>query len=275
MTAIGTYASAIDLVRRSGGVAFPTFYGEGYNVTDQFAADIVPSPDRGPFIVTGISGLPFVTTTLTRSDRIQIRAGGNDLQFAPFLASAFTPALQLPEGINSPLLHPILVPAGGSLFIRNFQEGAAAPVAVQGNLIISGFHTDARGAQAIARNGQPWVIPVVNDTNATGQTDIQLERQMDAGVVQISHLVDAFQTVPLLFDVRIRGVQLSQGAVVFGDPAFAFNVPTATGNELYAKAAPGDTVTIRTVYPAPAGADAYKANLWTRRIYRQPNLQCN
>ena len=274
MSNIGTYANAINLVRQAGGVAFPTFYGQTYNVTDQAAFDVLPDPSRGPYVVTSISSLPFTTCNLTRSDRLQLRAGGNDLQFAPFLASQFTPGTQLPQGIDSSLCHPILIPAGGSLYIRNFQEGAGAPVAVTGDLTVTGFHTDARGARAIARNGQPWIVPVVNDHNALGQTAIQLERQFISGCVEMSHLVDCFQTTPILFDVRIRGVQISQGANVFGDPAFAFNTPTSSGNELYAKIAAGDNTVIRTVYPAAAG-NAYKANIWTRRIYRQPNQQCN
>jgi hypothetical protein len=273
MNGLGTYAHAAAMVRAGGGVIFPTFYGENYNVTDQAAFDIVPSPDRGPFIVTGITGLPFVTTNLARTDRVQIRAGGNDLQFAPFLASAFTPGAQLPQGIDSCLNCPIVVPAGGSLFIRNNVEGAAG-VAVAGQITVSGFHTDARGQRIINRYGQPWVVPVVNDHAALAQTDIQFEVQMQAGVVEITHLVDGFQTTPILFSSRIRGVEIIQGATVLGDPAFAFNTPTSTGNELFAKASPGDGFTLRTVYAAAAN-NAYKANLWTRRIYRQPNQACN
>jgi hypothetical protein len=250
MNGLGTYAQAVNMVRAGGGVIFPSFYGENYAVTDQYAADIVPSPDRGTFICTGITGLPFVTTSLTRSDRVQLRAGGNDLQFAPFLASAFTPGAQLPQGIDSCLNCPIVVPAGGSLYIRNNVEGAAG-VVVNGQITISGFHTDARGQRIIQRYGQPWVIPVINDHATTGQTDIQQENQMQAGVVEITHLVDGFQTVPLLFSCRIRGVEIIQGATVLGDPAFANNTPTSTGNELFAKAAPGDGFTLRTVYSAP------------------------
>jgi len=275
MVDIGLYARTIHAVRRAGGVAFPTNYGITFlNATDQFTFDMVPTPDRGPFIVTGITGLPFTTTNLTRSDAVQLRSSGNDLQFAPFLASAFTPGFQLPQGIDSCLVHPILVTPGASFFIRNFQVGSAAPVIVSGQVTVSGFHTDAIGADYVARSGQPWVVPIINDHNATGATDIQREVQMDPGVIEISHLVDGFQTIPLLFSVRIRGVEISQGATTFGDPAFANNAPTSTGNELFCVAAPGDSFTLRTVY-APAPNNAYKANLWTKRIYRQPNLNCN
>lgn len=268
---LGTYATAANIVRNAGGVLFPTFYGENFSATDQYTADIIPSPDRGTFIVTGITGLPFTTTNAARSDTIQIRAGGNDLQFAPFLASAFTPAAQLPQGVDSCLNCPIIVPAGGSLYLRNNVVGAAG-VLVNGQITVSGFHTDARGARAIARYGQPWVIPVVHDATV-GNLDISTDRQFQAGCVELTHIVDAFQDIPTLFSIRIRGVEVIQGATVLGDPAFSANTPTSTGNEYYAKIAAGDTVTLRTVYPA--AGDVYKANIWTRRIYRQPNQQCN
>jgi len=281
------YEDAARLVRDAGGVLFPSFYGAPVNfaaVQDQVAVDIVPSPDRGPFCVTGITGLPFTEIAQTgvgfRIDRISLRAGGNDLQYEPFLARSFD---RISEDFGSTLPYPILIPPGGSLYLRNFVTGDTGIQPESPEIIISGFHTDARGARTIARNGQPWVVPYVHNHADTGAQDIQTERQMVANVVEMGYFSTCYQDFSLfpaaapnlLLNARIRGVEICNGNRTFSPPGVQGFLET-TGTNLLAKCAAGDAFTLRSVSNALPNLDAaFMGNLWTRRIYRQPNSQCN
>ena len=259
---------------RAGSAIFPTFYAQPFAApTDQLAVDIIPSPDRGPFVVTGIQGLPFFTTNLTRSDRVSIRAGGNELQFAPFLASGLIGNAQS-RAMNSTLTAPILVPPGSSLFIRNTVEGAAGIVGNADAVLLQGFHTDRAGARVVAQYGQPWVIPVTHDHNATGLTDISTQRQFQEGVLELSSLAVGFMTTPPdIFSVRFRGVELSQAATTFA-PVGQTDNPAAAGCGLYATASKADSIIVRSVYTPVTAGQVYKANIWTRRIYQGGNTGC-
>jgi len=279
------YRDTAALVRSAGGVLFPSFYGAPLNTAavDQVAVDVVPSPDRGPFVVTGISGLPFTTITQPgpgfRIDRISIRAGGNDLQYEPFLANSFD-RFSVDFGLTFP--YPILIPPGGSCYIRNFVTGVTGETVDSPEIILNGFHTDARGARAVARNGQPWVVPFVNNHGDTGQQDIQTERQMISDVVEMGYFSVNYQSRPgpglasnLLLNARIRGVEIMQGNRQFAQTGVGEYLGT-TGAQLLAKCQAGDAFTLRTVANTPLDPEsAFMGNLFTRRIYRQPNLQCN
>lgn len=274
------------LVRSAGGVLFPSFYGAPLNqaAIDQVAVDIVPSPDRGPFVITGISGLPFADRPSQlgpgfRIDRISIRAGGNDLQYEPFIANSFD-RLSVDFGLTLP--YPILIPPGGSCYIRNFVTGTTGVNVETPEIVLNGFHTDARGARAVARNGQPWVVPFVNNHADTGQQDIQTERQMISDVVEMGYFSVNYQLRPgpglapnLLLNARIRGVEIMQGNRQFAATGPGEYLAT-TGAQLLAKCQAGDAFTLRTVAATPLDPEsAFMGNLFTRRIYRQPNIQCN
>ena len=278
------YKDAAKLVRDSGGVLFPTYYGAPIDQggLDQATVDVVPAPDRGPFVVTSIQGLPFtqiVPGPPFRIDRVSIRAGGNELQYEPFLAQSFD---RLQQDFGYTLPYPILIPPGGSCYIRNFVTGASGIEPESSEIVLSGFHTDARGARAIARNGQPWVIPFVHNHADTQRQDIQTERQMISDVVEMGYITTNYQSINfpappnLLLNARIRGVEIAQGNRAF-NVAGALGFLQESGSTLLAKCQAGDAFTLRTVSTAaPIGDDeAFMCNLWTRRIYRQPNMQCN
>jgi hypothetical protein len=280
------YKDTAKLVRDAGGVLFPSYYGAPVPPTanDQIAVDIVPSPDRGPFCITGIFGLPYTQINQTgvgfRIDRVSFRAGGNDLQYEPFLANSFD---RVSEDFGYSLPYPILIPPGGSFYVRNFVTGTSGVQPESPEIVITGFHTDARGARTIARNGQPWVVPYVHNHADTGVQDIQTERQMVANVVEMGYFTSNYQdfsgfpaTAPnLLLNARIRGVEIMQGNRAFS-PAGVSGFLDSTGVDLLAKCAAGDSFTLRTVSNTLPNLDAaFMGNLWTRRIYRQPNAQCN
>lgn len=280
------YKDAAKLVRDSGGVLFPSFYGEPIDPasTDQATVDVVPSPDRGPFVVTGIFGLPYTQIFQTgagfRIDRVSIRAGGNELQYEPFLANAFD---RFATDFGYTLPYPVLIPPGGSCYIRNFVTGDSGVQPESPEIVLAGFHTDARGARAIARNGQPWVVPFVHNHGDSGRQDIQTERQLQANCVEFGYFPISYEdnsgfpsvAQNLLLNTRIRGVEIMNGnrsSSPIGAPAYL----QSTGSTLLAKGQAGDSFTLRTVSNTLPNPDAaYMANLWTRRIYRQPNLQCN
>jgi len=261
----GLYNETVTAVRRAGAPILPCFYGQNFGpVTDQLTLEIIPAVDRGPFCITSIDGLPFDQCTLTRSDRVQLRVGGNDLSFAPFLASGLSNSA-VARGVNQTLPCPILVAPGSSLFIRNTVEGAVG-VAASGQVTVSGFHTSNVGAHTIARYGQPWVIPITHDHNTTGLTIMQTDRQFQNGVVEFVSLCPGFNTVPDVFNVRFRGVEVVEGAQILINPA-DLNNPIAQGAAFYAAANENDNVVIKTIYTAPAN-QKYAANLWTRRVYQ-------
>ena len=278
------YKDAAKLIRDSGGVLFPSYYGAPIDQggLDQATVDVVPSPDRGPFVVTSIQGLPFTQIQPGppfRIDRVSIRAGGNELQYEPFLAQSFD---FFQQDLGYTLPYPILIPPGGSCYIRNFVTGTNGIQPESSEIVLSGFHTDARGARAIARNGQPWVVPFVHNHADTQRQDIQTERQMISDVVEMGYITTNYQfrNFPgppnLLLNARIRGVEIAQGNRAF-NVSNGLGYLQQSGSTLLAKCQAGDSFTLRTVSTSPPISDeeAFMCNLWTRRIYRQPNMQCS